>query len=235
MGDSDFGRVIGALVAPGKTFRSIAERPTWGVAFAVLMVVTVVATLIFFQKVDFAEVARQQMEAQGREVPPEMEQAGGMIRGCAMAAALIMPLVIYFGVPLVLWGVFTLLGGTIDYRTSLAVALHAMMPLAVSALLAIPVLFSRESLSYEEVQAGSVLMSNLAAFAPEDASPILIAALSSLDIFTIWCVVLLILGYAIAARVSKAKAAAAILALWFVLIGIKVGLAAFGAARGGGA
>ena len=29
--DSSFGRLIGVLVSPVKTFRSIAERPTWGV------------------------------------------------------------------------------------------------------------------------------------------------------------------------------------------------------------
>ncbi len=28
--DSSFGRLIGALVSPGKTFQSIAGRPTWG-------------------------------------------------------------------------------------------------------------------------------------------------------------------------------------------------------------
>jgi hypothetical protein len=235
MHDSAFGRLIGALVAPGRTFRSIAERPTWGVAFATLLVLTIATTLLFFQKVDFAEMMRQQMEAQGREVPPEMEGAGGFMLGCAMAAAIVMPVVFYFGVPLVLWGVFTLLGGTIDYKKSLAVSLHAMMPLAVSALLAVPVLLARQSLSFEEVQAGTVLASNLAALAPDDASPVLISLLSSLDVFTIWCVVLLILGYHVGARVSKAKAATAILALWGVLIAIKVGFAALGAARGGGA
>ena len=29
MKDSGWGRLLGVLVAPGETFRSIAERPTW--------------------------------------------------------------------------------------------------------------------------------------------------------------------------------------------------------------
>ena len=39
MENSSFGRLIGVLVSPGKTFRSIAERPTWGVALVVFMLV----------------------------------------------------------------------------------------------------------------------------------------------------------------------------------------------------
>ena len=38
--DSSAGRVIGALVSPVKTFRSLAERPTWGVALVVLLVIS---------------------------------------------------------------------------------------------------------------------------------------------------------------------------------------------------
>ncbi|MGH9362156.1 MAG: Yip1 family protein [Thermoanaerobaculia bacterium] len=232
MENSSLGRLVGVLVAPGKTFRSIAERPTWGVAFAVLVALTVATTLLFFQKMDFAEIVRQQMEAQGREMPPEAEGATGMMRGCAMAAALGIPIIFYFGVPLIFWGAFTLLGGTIDYKTSLAVTLHAMMPTAIAALLSIPVLLGRAEITVEEAQAGSILASNLGHFAPDGASPVLVALLSSVDVFSIWVIALLIVGYHLAAKVSKAKAAVTVLVIWGVGILFKVGMAALGA-RGG--
>jgi hypothetical protein len=37
--DSGFGRLIGVLVSPGKTFESIARRPTWLVPLLVLVAV----------------------------------------------------------------------------------------------------------------------------------------------------------------------------------------------------
>ena len=233
MHESAFGRLVSVLVAPGKTFRSIAERPTWGVALIVLLLLAVGTTLLFFQKLDFEEMVRQQMAEQGRELPPEAAGQLGMMRGCAMGAALGFPVIFYFGVPLLFWGAFTLLGGTLSYKTSLAVALHAMMPAAVGALLSIPVLLGRAEVSAEEAQAGSVLASNLAQFAPDGASPVVIALLASVDIFTIWIVVLLIVGYQIAARVSMAKAAATVLGLWLVGILFKVGMAALQGAGGG--
>jgi hypothetical protein len=236
MHDSSFGRLIGALVAPGKTFRSIAERPTWAVALVVLLAITLLSVVIMMQKVDFAEAMREQMAQRGQEMPAEgAETMMGFMYGCSLGGALIVSLLIYFGMPLILWGLLTVLGGTINYKTSLAVALHAMMPFAVAGLLTIPVVMARAEVSMEEMQTGSVLSSNLAAFAPEEASPILMALLSSVDVFSLWTIALLVLGYRLAAKVSTGKAAAAVLVLWIVGIAIKVGLAAIGAAQGGGA
>src|SRR5688572_32534991 len=39
MESSSFGRLIGVLVSPVKTFAAIAERPTWLVAFLVVVLV----------------------------------------------------------------------------------------------------------------------------------------------------------------------------------------------------
>ena len=36
MEDSSFGRLLGVFVAPGKTFRSLAARPTWALPLLVL-------------------------------------------------------------------------------------------------------------------------------------------------------------------------------------------------------
>lgn len=236
MHDSSFGRLAGVLVAPGKTFRSIAERPTWAVALVVLLAITLVSVVVMMQKVDFAEAMREQMAQRGQEMPADgSETMERFMVGCSIGGILIVSLLIYFGMPLLLWGLLTLLGGTINYKTSLAVALHAMMPFAVAGLLTIPVVMARAEVSMEEMQSGSVLSSNLAALAPEDASPVVMALLSSVDVFSIWVVVLLVLGYHVAAKVSIGKSATAVLVLWIVGVAIKVGLAALGAAQGGGA
>jgi hypothetical protein len=45
------------------------------------------------------------------------------------------------------------------------------------------------------------------------------------DLFALWSVLLLTLGYAVVARVSKGVAAGVVVAAWLVWIGIKIGLA----------
>ena len=51
------------------------------------------------------------------------------------------------------------------------------------------------------------------------------ALLASLDLFSLWVVVLLIVGFHLVARVSKAAAAGGVLVLWALFILIKVGWA----------
>ena len=231
MHESGFGRVIGALISPEKTFRSIAERPTWVVPLVVFVLVMALVTALTFQKIDFAEVVQQQMAAQGREAPPEAEGASGFMKGCFGVAFVVGPILmvlIFAGV----YMIFNLFGGQLRYKTSLSVVLYASMPGLVKALLTLPVVFSRKEISMEELQRGQVLKSSLAFLAPEDAGPRLLVLLSSIDFFTLWSVVLTIIGFHIAARVSKTTAAAVSIAVWLLLILFGVVMAGF-APQGG--
>jgi hypothetical protein len=101
-----------------------------------------------------------------------------------------------------------------------------MMPYLLATLLSIPVVLSRTELSMAEVQSGGFLHSNLAAFAPESTGKVLVALLGSVDIFSIWTIALLAIGYRVVGKVSKAAALGVVIALWAVVVAGKVGLAA---------
>jgi hypothetical protein len=122
--------------------------------------------------------------------------------------------------------IFRLMGSDIDFRHSLSVAVHGMMPYLLATLLSIPVVLSRTELSMAEVQSGGFLHSNLAAFAPESTGKVLVALLGSVDIFSIWTIALLAIGYRVVGKVSKAAALGVVIALWAVVVAGKVGLAA---------
>jgi len=232
MKDSSWGRLWGVLAKPGETFAAIAERPTWALALAVLVVVSAAATLVLFSHFDFMEVMRQQMAAQHRPMPPGLESKAPVIQGCYEAFFIAVPALISLVVAAVLLA-FNLFGGQISYRTSFAVTVHAAMPYAVRALLTIPVAFSRGALTLAELQSG-VLRSNLAFLAPEGASKPLVALLASLDLFALWNVVLLAIGYRVAARVSRTTAWLTVVVLWAVLVAIGVGFSFLGGGSGAG-
>lgn len=231
MKNRSWGRLWGVLAKPGETFASIAEGPTWGLALAVLVVASAVAVLVMFSRVDFAEMMRQQMAAQHQQVPPGLESRMGIIKGCSEAAAVAIPAIIPLVVAAVFL-VFNLLGGEIDYRRSLAVTVHAAMPQVVKALLTIPIALTRASLTMEEVQ-GGLLRSNLAFLAPAGSGRPLVTLLTSLDLFALWNLVLLAIGYRIAAKVSRTAAAVTVALLWVVLVGLFVGFSALGASMSG--
>ncbi|MGB3564998.1 MAG: Yip1 family protein [Thermoanaerobaculia bacterium] len=227
MEDSSLGRLIGVLISPEKTFRSIAERPTWVVALVVLVLLGTAVGYLVFQKLDMAEVISQSMADRGQQASDEeLERATEMVERFGWLGAMVGVLVIaplaMFVFALILWVVFKLLGGEFSYQTSLSVTLHSLMPTAVSSLLSLPVIYSRGTIGLEESQRG-VLFSNLGALAPEDSGPALTALLSSIDLFTIWTLVLLTIGFSIVGRVSKTAAGLTVVLLWVVYVLAKVG------------
>ncbi|MFQ5525410.1 MAG: YIP1 family protein [Thermoanaerobaculia bacterium] len=234
MEQSSFGRLVGVLVSPAQTFQSISQKPSWVVAMVVLIVVGVGVTMMMSGKMDWAEITRDSMEQRGQEVSEDQieqiidfqEKFGPimMIGGGAVGAP-----VVYLLLALVFMVLFKMLGGELDFVRSLSVVVHGMIPRAVLALLSLPVILGRDELGFEELQDGSVILSNLGAFAPEEAGPALVALLSSVDLFSIWVVILLAIGYSMVARVSRGAAVGGVIGLWAVYILGKVGLAALGA------
>jgi Yip1 domain len=234
---NSWARLVGALTSPGATFRSIAARPTWIVALAVFVLVSIASTAVLLPRIDREQMRRQMRErieeqAGGKADENALAQAERIGIGCVAASGVGGPIVICLLLA-ALFLAFNLVGGDIGFRTSLAVTVHALMPITLLSLLSIPVILGRGSLDMAELQQGrGLLPSNLAALAPEDAGPRLLALLASFDLFTLWTIVLLVLGYSIAARVSRGMAAGVIVGLWLLWVAIKVGLAALGGGMG---
>jgi hypothetical protein len=236
MEDSALSRIWGVLVAPAKTFASIAARPTWALPFLLLLVLSLFSIFLLTPRIDMASMVQQGMEQSGRTVPQEqMEKSIEIMSKFKWAFAffgLVFQAVGWVVVALVFWAALRLAGGELDFKGSFAVTMHSAMPFAVSALLTLPVGLSQTTIDYNSVKTGSLLMSNLGAFAPQDAHPGLLALLSAVDVFTLWMLVLLIIGYRIVAKVSRAKAMGVVASTWVVWVLCKVGFASLGKIMG---
>jgi hypothetical protein len=237
MESSSFGRLIGVLVAPGKTFRSIAERPTWLVVFLVLVLCPLLPGIVAAPKIDWEEVARTQIERAGVDIPREqMEQQIEVTAKIGPYFVYAAPVFIAIAVlvfALVFWGAFTLAGGEAGFKRSLAVTSHGLMPMVVGALLSVPVILGMDTIPPEVLEQGSYLKSSLATFAPEDANVALVAFLSNIDSITIWSLVLFAIGFTQAAKVKPRTAAITVGLLWLLYVGVSVGLAALPMLFGG--
>jgi hypothetical protein len=233
--DSGFGRLVGVLVSPGKTFRSLAGRPTWGVALVALLIATTAVGVLANQRIDkndMRQMVRERIEKSqgGQASPADVERAVSMAEKVSAVTRWLIPLfavVVYLVVALIFFAAFHFFGASdIPYKTSFAVTLHAFIPGLVAALLTLPVILSREHIRLKDAQSGNLLASNLGAFAPESLGTAARSLLSSVDFFSLWTILLLIVGYRIAAKVSTATAATVVVVLWILAVAVKVGLAA---------
>ncbi|HSS50499.1 MAG TPA: YIP1 family protein, partial [Thermoanaerobaculia bacterium] len=227
MEDSSFGRLLGALVSPGKTFRSIAERPTWAAAFLVLLVASGAVAYVVGLRTDYRDVIVQSVKEKGRDIPeaqlePQinmMEKAGAAISG--ISVPLVIALVTLLAA-LFYWVAFKLLGADFSYKSSLAVCLHAGLPGVISALLTLPVVLSHATLGYADVKSGVFLKSNLAFLAPQDAKAWVTALYASADFFSLWSLVLSIIGYKALSRLTTKPVAMVTILIWLLFIGVRV-------------
>lgn len=106
---------------------------------------------------------------------------------------------------------FRVAGTRPGFKETVAATAHGMMPAFLAPLLAIPAALSHAPLSPEDVP--RLLPSSLAALVPA-ASPPLAAALSALDVFSLWALALVALGMARASGASRTRAFAVTLVLF---------------------
>jgi Yip1 domain len=234
MSDSSASRLVGALIAPTKTFESIAQRPTWVLVMVILTLATIGGGWLAMQHTDLATSTRQQIEKQLEQshttmTPEEIDNRVEMVTKISNVTSLAGPVVFvpatFLLIALVFWVGLKLVGGEMRYPVSFSIALHAMLPSLVAAIISIPILLGRGLMSVDEIRRG-VVASSPAAFAPEGTSPVVISLLSSLDLFSFWTLALLIIGYRAGTRLRTGLVAAVVLSIWVLYVLGKTGLIA---------
>jgi hypothetical protein len=222
---SSWSALWGVLASPRETFERLAARPLWAVALVVLLVLGVTFAAVAFGKVTPEEFLRS-VEAQGRGVPPQMQEDPerflATMQWIQVGAGTVFAVAFYFGAAGLFLVLFRLLGSDLRYAQSLSTTVHGLLPLGVSALAGIAVVAGRAEITLDELQAGSLLLSNLGFLAGEETGKAARALLGSADLFALWSAWLLATGYAIVARVSRGAAWGVVGSLWACGVGAKV-------------
>lgn len=223
-----WGRPLGVLVSPRPTFESIARRPSWLPPLLILLVLFVVAQVLAMQRIDLEAVIRDQMERQNQPIDDaQVAQFAEMQSKVGAACNVVLFPAVMALIAAIFWGLANAAGGEISFMRSLAVSAHGLMPNAISSLLTIPVILGRREIDPAEAQHG-LLASHLGVLAPEDAPAWVAALLARIDLFSLWSLALLVLGFVVVARLSKGAAIAIVLLVWLFWIGLTVGLTMMG-------
>lgn len=219
---SGFQRIIGVLSAPDETFRSIAERPDWVTPLLLTIIISIVSLVLIAPHIDYESTAREAIEAQ--HVPAgQAEQAVRMGVAISKVITYLSPalIVLVFLLQAVIFLVaFRLMGGEGTFRQAWAIALYASMPNLVRSVIGSIVLLVRGSYTLLDLQ--NPIASNLGFLADMKTQPVLYALLSSIDAFSIWTLVLLIIGFSYMSKFSKQKSAVIVLVLWVAFTMLKL-------------
>ena len=227
-------RMAGVIVNPQRTFVGIARRPTWVLPFVTLCLLSIIVSGLLAQKTDWRSFFERQMSKNSRLDQMPQEQKDRMIENqvkyapkFAFAFGVIFTAVFVLVMTLVYWGAFNLLyGADLTFKTAIGIVSHAFVPLIISSLLAIIILVIKPR---GDVDPEHFLASSLAAFLPDDAPKWLEALGQSLELFWIWTMALVAIGFS-AANHKKIKPAGAFLTvfgMWAIWVLGKVAWAMF--------
>lgn len=235
-GLSEPARIVNSFIAPSKTFLDIRQNASWWVPLVLFSVFSISFFLVIDKKVGFEEIARNILanNAQVQSQTPEQqartaEFTATFIKYSGYAS----PFVILFYAVIIgaiLMATFNFgMGAEVPFNRALAIVFYGWMPSIVTSVLGIITVWLGDP---EGFRLENPVGTNPAYFLdPHTTSKFVYSALTSLDVVSLWIVVLIGIGFALNAKKKLEKSTAiGVVAAWYFVF--KLGSAAFAAMRG---
>ena len=229
-------RVIDTFVAPSKTFHDLLRSASWWLPWLLGVLVTLGFSATIQQQIGwdktYSNILQHSSETQQERLAqlPADQQArqkaiatsftkyivwASPVLGLLFAAiaAGVLLVTLNFG-----------LGGRATFGQMFAVWMYATLPWLIQGILGIIVLFA--GLDADAFNLKNPVGTNLGYYLPADGPQWLIAFGTSIDVLSIWVLVLLTIGCAVVAKTKLAATGTAVVGWWVLITLAKVGIAA---------
>ena len=230
-------RLAGTFSAPSKTFEDIHRgNRSWWLPLIVLSLVSYIFYGAVVSRIGIRQAVENQIhlnpksEAQLAQLTPEQRErqasiSASITNGIFVSGPVFL-LIIAAIVSLVLWGTINFaFAGKATFGSVFAVWFYANLPSIVKTLLGVVVIYA--GMAPESFNLKNFAPTNLGAFLdPIDTNKALYSLATSLDIVTIWTLVLMSIGVAIVAGVKRTSGYIAVFAWWAIIVLFGVGIAA---------
>ena len=203
-------KIIGIYYQPAKVFEHLKPKTLWWVPVIILLTVSVAAMFIS-RPIVIPEVLAQ--ISQNLDIPPEsLPQIQDRVQNplYGLLGVLVgMPLA-WVAVGLVFWGVFSMLGGKSSFVQMFAATVWSAMISLPGSLIRVPLMFIMET--------AKVHTSLALVLPPEMEETFIFRLLSQVDIFAIWTLAVMAIGYSVFTGVEQKKSFWAVFVTWAVWI-----------------
>jgi hypothetical protein len=223
--------IVDIFVDPKSAFQAIAIAPRWWVPMLLSIVATLVFMALFANHVGWENMARrnieknermQEMPAADRERAIEMQVSFMRIWGY-VGPPLAIPVVSAIMAGVLLFVFKLLLDAQVTFIKTLAVVVWSGLPTLLSTAAAIAVMLLK---SPSEFDLENPVGFNVGFYLPEGTSAWLVSLASSIDLFSIWVMLLMATGMSIIARKPWGTALMGIVLPWAIYVTLKVLFAA---------
>jgi len=226
---SSMQRLWMMFTSPAEVFEDIGIKPTWVLAMVILVIVGVGAQAVIMPHMDTEASIRARLEDRSGELTDAqienmVEQTEKFSKFGPIIGLVIAPIA-WAIMAAVFFLMLKIVGSDADYSRTLSTTLYGYWPPTLVALVLTSVLIQRVGKVPQE-ELANVVKASLGAFMSPDAPAWLLAAGSTISIFNVWAVILLIIGFTTVGKISKGKAAVVTLVPWGAWIVAKAAIAA---------
>jgi len=240
VGLSQWQRVACIFTAPSKTFEDIKRgNRSWWMPIIIFTVFAYLLFAVVSTRIGIQQVVDNQIhlspssEARLAQATPEQRETSNKFSvAITEAAFLANPVFLMAGVSLmvlVIWGTINFaFGGRATFGSMFAMWMYATLPSIIKSILGMVTILA--GMAPESFNIKNMAPTNLGAFMdPIESNKALYSIASSLDIVTIWTLVLLSIGTSIIAGTKRGSGYMAIFGWWAVVVLIGAGFnAVFG-------
>jgi hypothetical protein len=226
-GLSQVERVVDTYVAPSKTFMDIHRNSSWWLPFLLSVLVSLAFVYSVDRKIGFDQVAQATInrsaatqQRMSTMSDAQRESTVHLIARTTRISSYATPLILLI-IGLICAGILMMsfnlgLGAKASFSQYLAVWFYASLPFVIKTVLAAITIFVGGASDQFDMR--NPVGTNIGWYLSSDTPAGVKALLSSADLFTIWVVLLLILGCATVARVKRSSAAIVIIGWWILII-----------------
>ncbi|NQT25082.1 YIP1 family protein [candidate division KSB1 bacterium] len=215
-------RIVGIFSAPTETFESINRKPTWLMPFLIVVILTI--TMQYFVRDIGMKDQVAKMEARGmsdEQLEMVKKQMSGPAQYIGIVAIPVVTLAIWAIISgILMLGTNTAMGGQATFKKMFAVQAWSSLVGMLGGILKTVLIISKGSTQGVATSLAIILPTPALAETP----PVMYRLLSKFDVFTIWALVLWVIGIAAVGNLDTKKSATVVIAIWVLWIILSVAL-----------
>ncbi len=211
-------RVTKVFYSPREVFSHLNEKPGWFIPVLILVVVSLIAISLTYSPIIRPEQIKR-IEASPRLSPEQIEEARSRLEGnfplvIALVGTVVVTPIALLIVSAVLYGIFSLMGSKATFKRVFAICSYSSLIAALAVVIKTPIQLAKGS---SQIYTSAVLA------APGlSTESVLFRLLNSFDIFTLWQLWVVILGFAVICNFSMKKSSIGVVSPWVIYVVLKV-------------
>jgi hypothetical protein len=217
---SQGSRIVNTFIAPSKTFTDLQRNASWWAPWLLIAIFSIIFVYSMGRNVGFDQIAKTELSKSGSQTDQfdklsPSDQAKSMHIRIAITqyiayAVPVVALIVWLVIAAVLMGAFNFgARASVSFKVAFAIVVYGSLPGVLHALLGTISLYAggmSGSLDKEAFNVNNPLASNPAYFMDPSANKFVYGMATALDVFMIWTIILMGIGFACNSKVKRGTA-----------------------------